>query len=108
MSWEIVKREKDPSSEEYFGFTWGTKYLGSDTISASTWILESGLNQLAVSQTNTETKIKLSGGVVGGGTIKTDINYGVNIPTYRITNEVTLSNSGEKIRRSIDIFIKAH
>lgn len=108
MAWEIVKRDKDPDSEEYFGFTWGTKYLGNDTIATSVWTLESGLTQLSVSKTDTETKIKLGGGSIGGGSIKTDVTYGVNIPTYRITNTVTLSNSGETIQRSIDIFIKSH
>lgn len=104
---DIPERPKDPDTDEWFGIDWGdeSRYLGTDTIATSTWVLEAGLTKLAQNNTTKIGKVKIRGGVIGGGTIKTDNNS--SRYTYRITNEITTNISQEKLHRSIDIYIKS-
>ena len=105
---QIPVRSKDPDNDEYFGFDWSTKHLQGDTLSNSVWILESGLTEVISSFTAAGiTRIKIRGGTIGGGTIKTDGTTFKN-PTYRITNRVTKVTSGEQLDQSIDIYIRSH
>ena len=57
---------KDPDAVLDYGIDWNkNNWLGSDTISTSTWTLETGISKVADSKTNTTTTIWLSGGTVG-------------------------------------------
>ena len=65
---------KDPNARLDYQIDWSS-WLGVDTISVSTWIVEAGITQETVSNTTTTATIWLSGGTVG--------------TTYRVTNRIT-------------------
>jgi len=106
MRTEIPERPKDPDTDTWFGMDWGldSKFLGSDTIATSTWILEAGLIKIAEDNTTKMGRVKVRGGIIGGGTIKEDNNSGNY--SYRATNEITTTISEEKLHRSVDIVIQ--
>ena len=107
MREQIPIRYKDPDNDEYFGFDWEQKHLQGDTLASSVWVLESGLSEVTSSFTAAGiTRIKIRGGAIGGGTIKTD-GTTFKKPTYRITNRVTKTISGEQLDESIDIYIRS-
>lgn len=83
----IERRYKDPDEVVNFGIDWAD-YLGTDTISGSSWAVPSGITQVGSSFTTTQVIIKLSGGTVGS--------------IYRISNRITTS-AGETVDQSIDI-----
>ncbi len=83
----IERRYKDPDEVMNFGIDW-VDYLGTDTISGSSWTVPSGVIQVSASFTDTQAIIKLSGGTVGS--------------IYRISNRITTS-AGETVDQSIDI-----
>ncbi len=83
----IERRYKDPDEIVNFGIDW-VDYLGSDTITGSSWTVPAGITQASASFTDTEATIKLSGGLLGA--------------VYRITNRITTS-AGETVDQSIDI-----
>lgn len=83
----IERRYKDPDEVVNFGIDWAD-YLGTDTISSSSWTVPSGITQVGSSFTATQATIKLSGGTVGS--------------IYRISNRITTSAS-ETVDQSIDI-----
>lgn len=83
----IERRYKDPDEIVNFGIDW-EDYLGTDTISGSSWTVPSGITQVGSSFTTTQATIKLSGGTVGS--------------IYRISNRITTS-AGETVDQSIDI-----
>ena len=56
--------DKDPDSVGKYTMKWG-KWLGNDTISTSTWILDSGLTNVSDTNTTTEASITISGGDAG-------------------------------------------
>jgi len=70
---------KDPDAELPYGFNWET-WLGSDTLSGSTWIMPSGLNEESSTYSDTATAIWISGGTAG--------------QVYRVTNRVTFTGGG--------------
>ena len=63
----MKRYDKDPDSVGKYTFDWSKwlAVLGSDTISTSTWILDSGLTNDSDSNTTTEASITLSGGSAG-------------------------------------------
>jgi hypothetical protein len=85
----IERRYKDPDESVNFGIDW-SDYLGSDTITGSSWIVPAGITQASASFTDTQATIKLSGGTLGS--------------IYRVTNRITTS-AGETVDHSIDIEI---
>ena len=60
----MIVTKKDPNSIEDFALDWSAR-AASDTISASTWTVSTGLTVVADSYTDTTTTVRLSGGVVG-------------------------------------------
>ena len=87
----IPMRLKDPDSTIDYTMDWGTKWLVSDYIVSSTWIVESGLTLVSQSNTTTTATVFISGGVIGN--------------TYIITNRIT-TNLGRIDDRSINIRIE--
>lgn len=55
---------KDPNAVLDYIIDW-TAFLGADTISTSTWIVETGITKDSDTRTNTTTTIWLSGGTAG-------------------------------------------
>lgn len=55
---------KDPNEVLDYSVDWSAR-LGSDTISASTWVVPSGITKNSDSNTTTATTIWLSGGTEG-------------------------------------------
>ncbi len=55
---------KDPDETLDYYIDWVT-FLAGDTISASTWIVPTGITQVSISNTTTRTTIWLSGGTIG-------------------------------------------
>jgi len=82
---------KDPSARKDYGFDWGTLWLNGDTISASEWILPTGITKFDESNTTTDTTIWLTGGTAG-----TD---------YLVTNQITTAG-GRIEQRSIKIQVR--
>ena len=77
--------EKDPDAVLDYLFDWydgGNGWLGSDTISTSTWILDTGLtaDSSTVDGANQVTTVWIS-----GGTAQTWDNYG---SWYKVTNRI--------------------
>lgn len=85
----IERRYKDPDEVVNFGIDW-VDYLGSDTITGSSWTVPAGITQVSAVFTTTQATIKLSGGTLGS--------------IYRVTNRITTS-TGETVDQSIDIEI---
>jgi hypothetical protein len=81
---------KDPGDRVDTGWTW-TSWLDSDTISASTWTLPTGITSYSESNTTTETRIWLTGGTHG-----TD---------YLIMNQITTAGGRIK-QRSIKVMVR--
>lgn len=55
---------KDPAAVLDYGVDWSA-WLGTDTISSSTWTVPAGLTQSAATNDTTSTTVWLSGGTVG-------------------------------------------
>ena len=55
---------KDPSAVMDYQVNWAT-WLGSDTISTSTWSVPTGITQASATNTTTTATIWLSGGTAG-------------------------------------------
>jgi hypothetical protein len=55
---------KDPDAKLDYGFDWAT-WLGSDTISSSSWTVDAGLTQVSDTNDTTTTTVWLEGGTVG-------------------------------------------
>lgn len=83
----IERKYKDPNETITFGVDW-SEYLGAATISSSSWIIPTGVTQVASSNTTSKATIMLGGGTLGN--------------TYRITNRINTS-AGEMLDQSIDI-----
>ena len=66
--------QKDPDEDQDYSVDWSS-YLGTDTISTSTWTIPTGLTGGAESKTATTTTVWLSGGVGG--------------QEYEVLNEIT-------------------
>ena len=59
---------KDPDAVLDYGFNWnvsGDSWLGSDTISTSTWSVPNGLTEVQSGHSDGTTYIRISGGTVG-------------------------------------------
>ena len=80
--------EKDPDAVLSYTRKWN-KYLGSDTIATSVWIVDSGITKDSDSNDSTSTTIKLSGGTAGN--------------KYTVTNRITTTTSAETDDRSWQI-----
>lgn len=83
---------KDPDATLDYSFDWGP-WLQNDTISTSTWIVDSGVTIVPASEsfTTTTTTMFLSGGVDG--------------ENYTVTNRITTVGSRTD-ERSIEIKIR--
>ena len=67
---------KDPDAIKDYGWDWGTNFLGSDTIAASSWFTDSAdLTIVTDANDTTTTTVWLSGGVTGA--------------IYLVTNRIT-------------------
>ena len=84
---------KDPGEVKDYGFNW-TEHLGDgETITTSTWEVETGLTSTAFDDTHTDTHttIWLSEGTAG--------------TQYRVTNHV-VTNQGREFERSFTIYVR--
>jgi hypothetical protein len=82
---------KDPDSVLDYGIDWGTEFLDSaDTISTSTWTVDSGITVDSTSNDTTTTKIWLSGGTAD--------------EEYTATNKIVTAD-GRTAERSILILV---
>jgi len=78
---------KDPNAVIDFKINW-SDWLNGDTISTSTWTVESGITQDSESETTTTTTVWLSGGTAG--------------LTYTVTNRIVTA-AGRTDDRSIAV-----
>ncbi len=74
MSFEKWAAVKDPDGIEDYGFDWSA-WLGTDTISASVWIVPDGITKESDTNDTTTTTIWLSSGTSGSH--------------YNLTNRIT-------------------
>lgn len=81
---------KDPNAILDYGIPW-LDWLGTDTISTSTWIVPSGITKVTDSKTNTTTTIWLSGGTVS--------------QEYALTNRI-VTNGGRTQDQTIYVTIE--
>lgn len=81
---------KDPDSVLDYQENWAT-WLGSDTISASTWTVPTGITKDSDTNTTTTTTIWLSGGTAG--------------EAYTLTNRIVTAG-GRTSDRSIVVYVK--
>ncbi len=70
---------KDPDAVLDYGFDWSDWLATAETISTSTWTVESGITAGSSAKTDTKTSQWLSGGTAG--------------TTYEITNKIITSQS---------------
>lgn len=80
--------EKDPDAVLKYTRKWN-KYLGSDTIATSIWILDDGITKDGDTNDPTSATITLSGGTAGS--------------SYTVTNRITTTTSLETDDRSWQI-----
>ena len=83
--------KKDPNSELDYAIDWSTWLAASETISTSTWILESGITKLSDTKTSTTTTVWIS-----GGTASID---------YTVTNRI-ITSAGRTVDRSFILFVR--
>jgi hypothetical protein len=81
---------KDPDAVLDYRVDWTAWLQASETITTSTWILESGIVQNSTSNTTTTATVWLSGGTAG--------------TAYKVTNRVT-TNQGRTDDRTIKVFV---
>lgn len=86
----IQSFNKDPQARKDYGFDWSA-WLGTDTITASTWTLPSGITSYAESNTTTVATVWLSGGTHG--------------QDYLVTNQITTAG-GRIEQRSLKIQVR--
>jgi hypothetical protein len=86
MSFEKWVAAKDPNGVEDFGFNWSA-WLGTDTISASVWIVPAGITKESDTFTTTSTTIWLSSGTSG--------------TSYQITNRITTAGGRTEDRTGV-------
>ena len=72
---------KDPSAVLDYTIDW-LSWLGTDTITASTWTVETGITKVTSSFTTTKATIWLSGGTLG--------------TTYAATNHITTAGNRQE------------
>lgn len=84
---------KDPGEKKDYGYDWSAHLGDVDTISTSTWVVQTGLTQTtpAPSKTDTTTTIWLSGGTAG--------------TEYRVTNHVVTAQ-GREFERSFYVNVQ--
>jgi hypothetical protein len=84
---------KDPGEKKDYAIDWAAHLATSETISTSTWVVQTGITQTtpAPSNTTTTTTIWLSGGTEG--------------TEYRITNHV-VTNQGREFERSFTVNVQ--
>ena len=75
---------KDPDAVLDYGLDWSNWLASGETISSSSWVVETGLTKDSSSNTTTTTTVWLSGGTAGR--------------TYRITNSIVTSAAREDDR----------
>lgn len=83
---------KDPDSRIDYGFDWTNWLASGETISTSTWVLETGLTYVSDTTNGNITTVMISSGTIG---------Y-----TYIITNRIT-TNEGRQEDRSMYITVKS-
>jgi hypothetical protein len=87
-----VHFEKDPSAKKDYMLDWSA-WLGSDTITTSTWtVLPTGITKDSDSKTATTTTVWLSGGVIDA--------------EYRITNLIE-TVGGRKESRGFTVLMRS-
>jgi hypothetical protein len=74
---------KDPDAKLDYGFDWAT-WLGSDTISSSSWTVPTGLTKVSDTNDTTTTTVWLSGGTAG--------------VSYRVVNSIVTAGGREEDR----------
>ena len=75
---------KDPDAVLDYGLDWSNWLASGETISSSSWVVETGLTKDSSSNTTTTATVWLSGGTAGR--------------TYRITNSIVTSTGREDDR----------
>lgn len=56
---------KAPDEVRDYSIDWTTRLLSGDTIATSSYVLDSGITEVATSKTDTATVIRISGGTLG-------------------------------------------
>lgn len=83
---------KDPDSVLDYTIDWGTNWLADgETISSSSWTVQSGLTEDSDSNTTTTATVWLSGGTAGS--------------VYTVTNQITTS-AGRTAERTLLIKVE--
>ena len=86
----MYKVNKDPQAVLDYGLNWAT-WLGTDTISSSSWTVPAPLTKDSDSSTSTLASIWLSGGIAGS--------------SYNVTNTI-ITAAGRTDERSIRVVVK--
>jgi hypothetical protein len=81
--------DKDPNDVLDYTIDW-SKFLGSDTIATSIWIVPAGITKNSNSNTTTLATVWLSGGTAG--------------ETYQVTNRITTAGGRTK-DKSFSIYV---
>lgn len=81
---------KDPSALLDYQINWAT-WLGSDTITSSSWTVETGLTKEAETDTTTTSTVWVSGGTAG--------------ESYEATNTI-VTTAGRTDQRTITIMVE--
>lgn len=89
MGIELERKIKDPDAVLDYGFDWSA-WLGTDTISTSSWDVPTGLTEGANGLSTQSTSVWISGGSVGR--------------TYTVTNRVVTA-AGRTDDRSFLLYI---
>jgi hypothetical protein len=87
MTTEFIK---DPSARKDYQVDWSA-FLGSDTITASAWTLQTGITNYSTSNTTTIATIWLTGGTSG--------------EEYLVTNQITTAG-GRIEQKSFKIIVR--
>lgn len=82
--------EKDPNAVLDYEIDWST-WLGTDTISSSSWTVDAGITEDSDTSTTTTSTVWLSGGTAG--------------KTYTVTNRIATA-AGRTDDRSIEIIVR--
>lgn len=86
----MFNARKDPDANLDYGFDWSAWLAASETITTSTWIVDTGLTKGTTSNTTTATTVWLSGGTPG--------------TTYLAVNRI-VTNQGRTDDRTVKVLV---
>lgn len=80
---------KDPNEEKDYKARW-ERYLGTDTIASSSWIMPDGITKFAESFDTQSATVWLSGGTLGSDYLLVNRIVTNNIPPRKLDQTITI------------------